>query len=330
VRTEEEAKKTPKRGDLWKQDRNQADAKSAYILVVESADGDGEFHHAWKYPTDGYFNRSHYTDHAPGYWIDENQYIGNVLTDKDLGWEDIVALALVHLGVSDEAPEPEAEVAPPPAPSPAPAAKPKRTIVETVEDEVGEVKDALETLQIRAEELTRRVGEDLAEVKAALVDVRNSIHTGRREDREHWTKAENDLVNLIHEKVGFLPECFEHLDAVLRREISLSEANLGDLTRVVRKEVIDLLGQVQGEIRAANGRRDEDFAALQNLVWDSEANTQKHIQGARGASAEAAERSMQVERAMFDALTARFNLAMTVCAGTFLAHAALLAFWSFA
>jgi hypothetical protein len=117
--------------------------------------------------------------------------------------------------------------------------KAKRTIVETVEDEVGEVKLAIERMADAA-----KVAKTDAEVNKA--ELAGLVRVG-------W-KTTDDRLGTIEGKISDLMKQGDDDLRVVRQEISTNEANLGDLIRVARAESVGLLDR--------NAQAIQDNAAL--------------------------------------------------------------------
>jgi hypothetical protein len=297
-RTEAEARENPKRGDLWqiRSGWNKSGDHAEPFVVACDLQDSGFFRVAG--------GPSFVAGMVPRSWFrDDDQFLGNALD----GEVEAPPFARPWLGLISTptpatlreppqapwaAPEQEPESVPESYPAPAPAPTPtkaKRTIVETVEDEVGEVKATLAEVAQRLNEqvvLGKLNAGHLQSLSSSFADLTKIAKTDAEINKAElaglvrvgW-KTTDDRLGTIEGKIGqvqacaealtlrtgddlfaanakldALPECFEHYERRFIQEISTNEANLGDLIRVARAESVGLLGD--------NAQAIQDNAAL--------------------------------------------------------------------
>lgn len=195
-----------------------------------------------------------------------------------------------------------------------------------IEDEVGEVKEAIRLLTSAHSKFDLSTSEALSGIRSDVGEVKEAFSDGFDMFQNVWdVERLRDIQRTVRETSS---------------EVSASRRALNDLSLAQTERHDDLMAgisraalQVGEKVSRAQGNIAEALVGIDRMrsegVERAEAlrKLDEHIGRASEAVVERVEGAVETERAMFDALRARFDLVIYACAGSLLAHVALLAVW---
>lgn len=205
-----------------------------------------------------------------------------------------------------------------------------------IEDEVGEVKEAIRLLTSAQSKLDLAASEDLLSIRADVAEVKESTRTGFDSLLNFWDEGRlRDLQRTVRETAAEIGSSRRALNDLGLAQTERHDDLMAGISRAALQVSDRVVTEMTRRMDNAFGEADRRFVDRQASLVEAAHQSEGRLKVwatdlASGVASDIvvqAQRSCETERAMFDALRARFDLVLYACAGSLLAHVALLAVW---